>query len=104
MFPQATAEQVQQQMRMEEFQTAATVLQNGGNPAQTAYTLAKTMGYTAQQQQSDAENQEQLDEKRDKAQGMGGSGLPSSPAIDNLMGLEKDEFDQAMAEMFGPAR
>jgi hypothetical protein len=100
MFPDAQPAQIDGQMRMEEFQTVAAVLQRGGSPAQTAYTLAKTMGYTAQQDNT-PEDQEDLAEKRDKAQGLGGSGLPASPAIDELMGMETDEFDQAMTEMFG---
>lgn len=45
LFPQATDQQIQQQIGREELTAAAQILQAGGNPAEFAYNYAKTMGY-----------------------------------------------------------
>ena len=44
-YPQATPQQIAQQIAREEIGAAAQVLQAGGNPAEWGYRYAKTMGY-----------------------------------------------------------
>jgi hypothetical protein len=95
--PQATEAQVQQQIQAEEFNAAAHILQQGGNPAQYAYDMAKTFGYTAKPAEQDSQD---LREKREQARGMGGSGTPTGE-LDQLLNKSSDEFEQAMSEMFG---
>jgi hypothetical protein len=46
LFPQATQEQVAQQIRSEEIQAAANLMKQGRNPSETVYRLAKSYGYT----------------------------------------------------------
>jgi hypothetical protein len=96
--PEATAEQLEQAIRAEEFQTAAGLLTRGMNPAEYAYNFAKTLGYTGKQ----AEGQETDDmaERREQAQGMGGSGM-SRGDLEQMLEMNQDEFDQAMKETFG---
>lgn len=49
LYPQATAEQIQQQIAREEVGAAAQVLQGGGNPADFIYRYAKSVGYAPKQ-------------------------------------------------------
>lgn len=44
-YPQATQQQILQEIGREEIGTAARVLQAGGNPAEWGYRYAKTLGY-----------------------------------------------------------
>lgn len=50
LYPQATDQQIQQQIGREELTAAAQILQVGGNPAEFAYNYAKTMGYAPKAQ------------------------------------------------------
>jgi hypothetical protein len=52
MFPQATQEQITQQLRQEEINTAVTLLQQGKNPSETIYRMAKRVyGYQPKPQE-----------------------------------------------------
>ena len=51
MYPQATREQISQQLRQEEINTAVTFLQQGKNPSESIYRMAsKVYGYQAKSQ------------------------------------------------------
>ncbi len=99
-FPQATPGQLQEHIRAEEFSTSATILQQGRSPAEYAYKFAKTLGYTEADPAAPGKTAEELEEAKLAAQGLGPSG--GAPGLDNLLDMGKDEFDQAMAEVFGP--
>ena len=95
-------QQISMALRNQELQLAAFALQNGKNPAVLAYNLAKSLGYGQQLQQAapivTEEAKADMAAKREKAQGMGGSGGAS---IDSILGASNEEFEEAMAEMFG---
>lgn len=101
-YPEATPLQIQQQINREEFASAAMVLGQGRSPAEYAYNLAKSFGYTpAKPGDQGDEDPNDLAERRRAARGMGGSGAPPGDDLGALMSADKDEFDQAMKEMFG---
>lgn len=100
-FPQAQPHQIEQALQAEEFQTGAAVLQQGRNPAEYAYEMAKTLGYTRQKPEQEAEANAEMAANREKAQGLGSSGRSAGGDIEDLMSKSADEFDQAMKEMFG---
>ena len=99
-FPEANDNQIAEHIRAEEFSTAAQILQQGRNPAEYAYQYAKTVGYTPNQQRpKEPANAEAQEEARDNAQGLGSAG--SNSELASLMDMDRDEFDQAMKEVFG---
>jgi len=104
-YPQATDVQINQALNQQELMTAGQLLAQGRNPAEYVYEYAKAVGYKAKQQQAaQPAHQPDMREKRERAQSLGGAGTPPGTDIDQLMGMEKDEFDQAMVEMFGRRR
>jgi DNA repair exonuclease SbcCD ATPase subunit len=104
MFPDATDAQVQQHIRGEEFQAAATCLQRNVNPAEYAYSYAKSVGYQPAAKE-DAEKAtaeaEDLAARKDLAESLGSGGSANDADLENLVDLNNAEFDAAMKEMFG---
>lgn len=97
-------EDAAEKLRQDELGTAYMALQQGRNPAQVIYDAAKTMGYTRQESPAQTEEQPAGEKdigkaaKLEQARGMGGGG---EPTLDRLEEMGKDEFDQAMEELFG---
>lgn len=113
-YPQAKPEQIQQILSQQEIAWGAQMLQSGVNPSAQAYKLAQALGYQAKTEQNQGQqkgtNQASAGESgvdRRRLQGMGGgqAGRPQSDSeLERLMDGSPDEFDQAMAELFGKQR
>jgi len=103
LYPQATPQQIQQQIANEEIGAAAQVLRAGGNPAEFAYNYAKTVGYQpkAATQNADGTNGEAKPDK-DAVRSMGGGGGATKDDQDE--GNAMPELAQALAERFGVKR
>ncbi len=97
-------EDAAEKLRQDELGTAYMALQQGRNPAQVIYDAAKSMGYTRQEKPSEPQSQPAEEKevgkaaKLEQARGIGGGG---EPTVDDLAEMNKDEFDQAMEELFG---
>lgn len=110
-YPQAQPEQIQQILTQQEIAFGAQMLQQGVNPSAQAYKMAQALGYqapTAQNQDSNSQAKASgsgVDRRR--LQGMGGAQAgqtgPDSE-LERLMAGDSDEFDQALAELFGKQR
>ncbi len=101
-FPDADDSQIAQHIAGEEFMTAAQLMQNNRNPSEYAYQYAKTIGYTPPKpDDGKTDSQEDLDAKREAAQGLGGSGEDQGVDVEALAEMDMPEFHQAMKEMFG---
>lgn len=100
LYPQATSQQIQQQISSEEIGAAAQVLRAGGNPAEFAYNYAKTVGYQpkAAAPNADAANGEAKPDK-DAVRSMGGGGGAEKGGEDQ--GNAMPELAAALAERFG---
>lgn len=102
-YPDATDAQIQQTVAQRELAEAANILSRGGNVAQYAYQYAKTLGYTPPEPEKDGKTKDDelaaMRARRDKAEGMGGSGS----GIDDLLDADDDEFEAAWKETFGSA-
>lgn len=100
-YPDATDAQIQQTVAQRELAEAANILSRGGNVAQYAYQYAKTLGYTPPEPEKDGKTKDDelaaMRARRDKAEGMGGSGS----GIDDLLDADDDEFEAAWKETFG---
>lgn len=96
--PDANAGQIEQRVKLEELNVGAQLVQAGRNPSEYVYFLAKSMGYTPPK--ADLKPDTGKEGVKPDAEGLGSAG-DTSTALDNLMDLEKDEFDEAMGEMFG---
>lgn len=104
-YPNATPQQITQQIGNEELSAAAQVLQSGGDPAAFAYAYAKTLGYApkapaaaANNQQAAANGQKPAD--KDAARSLGGGGGADSTPEPEENPME-DAFNNALAERFG---
>lgn len=105
MVPDITDEQVMQQIGKEEMGLAQQLARSGRNPISTVYQLAGAYGYQKKAQGEGGDDlklptvpgQKQL--PPDQTLGSGGGG--GNRGGDETNEGEKDEFDQAFAEMFG---
>lgn len=102
LYPQATPQQIQQQISNEEIGAAAQVLRGGGNPAEFAYNYAKTMGYQPKAPTPDPKANGAAKPDKDAVRSMGGGGGgaeagDNTPADDELGGA----LQTALAERFG---
>lgn len=103
LYPQATPQQIAQQISNEEITAAAQVLRGGGNPAEFAYNYAKTVGYQpkgAAQSTQDANGAAKPDKDAVRSMGGGGGAEKSDQDEGNVM----PEFASALAERFGVRR
>lgn len=96
--PDANPGQVEQRIKLEELNVGAQIVQAGRNPSEYVYFLAKSMGYNPPE--ADPKLDQGKEGEKPDAEGLGSAG-DTSTALDNLMDLETDEFDEAMGEMFG---
>jgi hypothetical protein len=120
MAPEATDQQIAQQVGIEELQLAAQALKQGRNPAEVAYTLAQHFGYTKAQAaaaaQAAAQNQQQqgsgagaaaaaalagADADRASARTMGGGGLADQDDDGSGDDVTTPELAEAFGEVFG---
>jgi hypothetical protein len=101
LYPQATPQQIQQQIVSEEIGAAAQVLRAGGNPAEFAYNYAKTVGYQPKAPVPDPNAPANGAAKPDKdaVRSMGGGG--GAEKDDSDEGAAMPELAQALAERFG---
>lgn len=77
-----------------------TALQRGLNPAQFMYDMASRMGYRAPAPEESAGDTKAMEQVRMLAEAQrAGSMGSASGALDDLAGMDEDEFDQAMKEM-----
>jgi uncharacterized protein YoxC len=100
-FPEASDAQITEHLAGEEFATAAQLIQQNRNPAEYAYEYAKTIGYTASTATTSQTTDEDIETKKELAQGLGGSGEDQGPDVGALADMDMPEFHQAMKEMFG---
>jgi hypothetical protein len=101
LYPQATPQQILQQITTEEVGAAAQILRAGGNPAEFAYNYAKTMGYQPKAAAAADPNASNGAAKPDKdaLRSMGGGG--GAEKADEDEGNLMPEFATALAERFG---
>lgn len=107
MFPDATDQQIQQQIGREELGGAQQILARGGNPAEFAYNYAKTLGYVKKQAAAAVTNGAAIEhskgEKPDKdavrSLGGGGGAEPDDAPADPM-----PEFSAALKERFARKR
>lgn len=105
LFPDATAEQVANHIAYEERETARGLIAQNRNPAEFAYKIAKTLGYTPQATQGQpATRQTQatapIDKSAVRTLGSGGGDAPSAEDAGGGM----PEFQAALAERFKKKR
>jgi hypothetical protein len=102
LYPQATQQQIHQQITAEEIGAAAQVLRAGGNPAEFAYNYAKTVGYqpkTAVVADPNAAANGTVKPDKDAVRSMGGGGGSEATGEDDANAMP--EFASALAERFG---
>lgn len=99
LYPQATPQQIQQQITSEEIGAAAQILRAGGNPAEFAYNYAKTMGYQPKAATPPADANGTPKPDKDALRSMGGGGGAEATGEDE--GDTMPEFASALAERFG---
>lgn len=99
--PEATAEQINNHIAFEERETARMLIQQGRNPAEFAYNIAKTLGYSkAAPPAASKPAAAPIDKDAVRTLGSGGgSGAPTEDA-----GNTMPEFSAALAERFKPRK
>lgn len=98
LYPQATAEQIQQQIAREEIGAAAQVMQAGGNPADFVYRYAKTLGYAPKVAAPNTNGATPPDKDAIRTLGNGGGADKDEAAADDELG---SAMKAALAERFG---
>lgn len=89
----ATEEQAIEQEANERLQFAFTQLQNGRNPAELAYNLAKKRGYTGQASVTDKIQTQQRGMAGSRSLGSGG-GVSNGLSAEALLKMSDEEFDK----------
>ena len=99
--PEATPEQISNHIAFEERETARVLVQQGRNPAEFAYNIARTLGYAKAAPPADPKPQPKpIDKDAVRTLGSGGgSGAPTEDA-----GNTMPEFSAALAERFKPRK
>jgi len=83
MYPQATEQQIRQQVGSEEIAIAAHVLQQGGNPAQWIYQYAQTVGYQKPAPSTQQQTKPAAKPDKDAARTLGSGGGDAAPDADD---------------------
>lgn len=98
MYQEATPAQIQQQIGIEEVQSARQILQKGGDPADFAYKYAKTLGYSpkALAVTPPAVKETKVDKEAARSLGGGGGADSTGDEDENAM----PEFAAAITERF----
>lgn len=101
LYPEATAEQVANHIAYEERETARGLIAQNRNPAEFAYTIAKTLGYQPQKPQGQPANrQAPVDKAAVRTLGSGGGDAQATEDAGSGM----PEFKAALAERFKKKR
>jgi len=109
MFPDATDQQIQQQIGREEIGGAQQILARGGNPAEFAYNYAKTLGYAKKvaapanggMAAAAAAPEPEAKPDKDAVRSLGGGGGAQQ---DDAPADPMPEFTMALKERFKPRR
>jgi hypothetical protein len=101
LYPQATEQQISQQINYEEITTAHQALTSGRNPAEFIYGYARTLGYQSPKpngaDKGGTADKKTVDKDAVRSMGSGGSG---DAAPDQDAGNSTPEFSAALKERF----
>lgn len=101
-YPQATQQQILQEIGREEIGTAARVLQAGGNPAEWGYRYAKTLGYVPKAKvAAAAATAATPPPDKDAVRTLGGSGGDTPGHAEDTDAEGMPELQAALQERFG---